>query len=345
MKTVKTILAGLVISAFSLMSVQAGEMTVTGSMKLASTKQGNKETGNPLGMDKELAITGSTDVNAGIIEKASYKLTVGENIAYNDSEIMFTTSLGTIGMSSTGGTIEDIDNIVPTAYEEAEALIGWASTVAAGGTTGFGDVGDTDGTYGIVYKNAIPGGMNLTAYYTPRFKSGDTNNDDGVSGSVSNKNGDAYSIMLRGNPLNIIEGVDFAFGYENNETKSVAATAQDAFSTTAALNYTYGPVKVGYQKGWMSTGLQGATAVEGYENDYVGIAYAVNDSLSVSYQNTKSKRHSNTGDNVQTDIKGYSVAYTMGGMTVAYVDNKASNADYTRAKTLTGSQVAIALAF
>lgn len=344
MKTVKIILAGLVISAFSLMSVQAGEMTVTGSMKIASTKQGNKETGNPLGMDKELAITGSTDVNAGIFESASYKLTLGENITYSDSEIMFTTSIGTIGMSSTGGTIEDIDNIVPTAYEEAEALIGFSSSSVAGGVAGFGDVGDTDGTYGIVYKNAVPGGMNLTAYYTPRSKSGDSNNDDGVSGSTSS-NGSAYSVMLRGNPLNLIEGVDFAIGYENNETKSIAATAQDAYSTTAALNYTYGPVKVGYQKGWMSTGLQGATAVEGYENDYIGIAYAVNDSLSVSYQNTKSKRHSNTGDNVEQDIDGYSVAYTMGGMTIAYVDNKASNADYTRAKTLTGSQVAIALAF
>jgi hypothetical protein len=337
MKTVKIILAGLVISAFSLMSVQAGEIAVTGSMKIASTKQGNKETGNPLGQDKELAFTGSTELDNGI--KASYKLTMAENFGYNDSELMFATSFGTIGMSSTGGTIEDIDNIVPTAYEEAEALIGFTAS------TGFNDVGDTDGTYGIVYKNAVPGGMNLTAYYTPRYGSGDTNNDDGVSASTSNSKGAGYSVMLRGNPLNLIDGVDFAIGYENLKTKSLANVADDAYSTTAALNYTYGPVKVGYQKGWFSTGLQGATAVEGYENDYIGIAYAVNDSLSVSYQNTKSKRHSNTGDNIETDVKGYSVAYTMGGMTIAYVDNKADNADYTRNTTLTGSQVAIALAF
>jgi len=338
MKTVKIILAGLAISALSLMSAQAGEMTVTGSMKIASTKQGNVNTGNPLGMDKELAITGSTELDNGM--SAAYKLTVGENLAYNDSEIMFGTSFGTIGMSSTGGTIEDIDNIVPTAFEEAEALIGFTSS------TGFLDVGNTDGTYGIVYKNAVPGtGMNLTAYYTPRYGSGDTNNDDGVSGSVSNSAGAGYSAYLRGNPLNLVEGLDFAIGYENLKTKSLAATAQDAFSTTAALNYAYGPVKVGYQKGWYSTGLQGATAVEGYENDYVGIAYAINDSLSVSYQNTISKRHSNSGDNVETDINGYSVAYTMGGMTIAYVDNTAKNANYTRDTTLTGSQVAISLAF
>jgi hypothetical protein len=339
MKTVKIILAGLVISAFSLMSVQAGEMTVTGSMKLASTKQGNKETGNPLGMDKELAITGSTDVNAGIFESASYKLTVGENVAFNDSEIMFTTSLGTLGMSSTGGTIEDIDNIVPTAFEEAEALIGFTAT------TGYVDIGNTDGTYGIVYKNAVPGGMNLTAYYTPRHGSGDSNNDDGVSGSTSAGAGAGYSVVLRGNPLNLIDGVDFAIGYENLEDTRAKATATDANSYTAALNYAYGPVKVGYQTSWYHTGNEGATTVEGYRAKNFGVAYAVNDNLSVSYQNTKSKRYSHTGDNIETDIDGYSVAYTMGGMTIAYVDNKASNANYTRNTTLTGSQVAIALAF
>ena len=337
MKTVKIILAGLVISAFSLMTVQAGEMTVSGSMKIANTKRGNGETGNPLGQDKEFAFTGSTELDNGMT--AAYKVTTTDGFAFNDSELMFTTSYGTIGMSSTGGTIEDIDNIVPTAFEEAEALINFTSS------TGFLDVGNTDGTYGIVYKNAIPGGMNLTAYYTPRHGAGDGSADDAPTASTSSGNDSGYSVMLRGNPLGLIDGVDFAIGYENLGDKRTKVTNTDQESYTAALNYAYGPVKVGYQKGYYHTGNEGATTVEGYANDYVGIAYAVNDNLSVSYQNTKSKRYSHTGDNIETDIDGYSVAYTMGGMTIAYVDNKATNANYTRNTTRSGSQVAISLAF
>lgn len=337
MKTVKIILAGLVISAFSLMTVQAGELTVTGSMKIASTKQGNKDTGNPLGQDKEFAFAGSTELDNGIT--AAYKVTSLDTFAFQDSELMFTTSFGTIGMSSTGGTIEDIDNIVPTAYEEAEALIGFTTS------TGFVDIGNTDGTYGIVYKNAVPGGMNLTAYYTPRHGALDGSADDSPTGSTSAGADSGYSVMLRGNPLGLIDGVDFAIGYENLGDKRTKATATDQESYTAALNYAIGPVKVGYQKAYYHTGNEGASTVEGYRSNIAGIAYAVNDNLSVSYQNHKSKRYSHTGDNIETDIEGYSVAYTMGGMTIAYVDNKASNANYTRNTTLTGSQVAIALAF
>lgn len=340
MKILKNILASCLISIFAVVAVQAGELSVSGSMKIANTKAGGVTTGNGLGQDAELSFTGSTELDNGI--KASYKQTVTDGFAFNDSELMFATSFGTIGVSSTGGTIEDIDNIVPTAYEEAEALISFTSS------TGFLDVGATDGTYGIVYKNAVPGtGMNATLYYAPQGGSGDAAADDTFSGDVAGaaKYGKAYSVMLRGNPLDLIPGADVALGYENIETKRTAATGSDTESYTAALNYAFGPVKVGYQMGYYHTGDEAASAVEGYKNTYAGIAYAVNDNLSVSYQNTKSRRLQHSGVGQTTDIDGYSVAYTMGGMTIALVDNRASDANYTKGTKRTGQQVAISLAF
>jgi hypothetical protein len=339
MKNIKHILAAFVISVFAIFTVQAGEMTLSGSMEISSTKTGGVTTGNSLGQENELAITGSTELDNGIA--VSYKQTVGDKFTFNDSELMFATAYGTIGMSSTGGTIEDIDNIVPTAFEEAEALIKYS-------TTGFNDVGENDGTYGIVYKNAVPGtGMNVTGYYTPKGGSSDSvATDDANSGDVAAANGRAYSVYLRGNPLNLIEGVDLAVGYENTKTQIASkATGTDHESYTAALNYTWGPIKVGYQKGYLHTGSELASGVEGYKNTSAGIAYAINDSLSVSYQETISRKLNHSGDNVSQEISGVSVAYTTGGATIAYVDNRADNGDYTRNRKLTGTQVVLSLAF
>jgi hypothetical protein len=328
MTKLKSILAAIMVSVFAIVSVQAGEMTLSGSMEISNTKTGGVTTGNGLGQENELAITGSTELDNGM--SVSYKQTVGDKFTFNDSELMFGTSYGTIGVSSTGGSIEDIDNIVPTAFEEAEALIKFSST-------GFLDVGSNDGTYGIVYKNAVPGtGMNVTGFYTPKAGSGDsTATDDANSGDINPGDGSAYSVYLRGNPLNIVEGIDVALGYENVGTEATSkATRTDEESYTAAINYTWGPVKVGYQKGYLHTGDEGATATEGYKNTYMGVAYAVNDNLSVSYQNTVSRKLNHSGDNVETDIKGYSVAYTSGGMTLAYVDNSAKNANYSKGNLL-----------
>jgi len=134
--------------------------------------------------------------------------------------------------------------------------------------------------------------------------------------------------------------------YEKTETQAATkADATDVESYTAAINYAYGPIKVGYQMGYLHTGDETASKAEGYKNAYAGIAYAVNDNLSVSYQNTKSRKLNHSGIGVTTEIDGYSVAYTMGGMTIAYVDNKADNANYTEGTKRTGSQIAIALAF
>ena len=340
MKTVRNILVSCLISIFAIVTAQAGELSVTGGMKIAQTKRGGTETGNGLGQDTELLFSGSTELENGMT--ATYKQSVTDAFGFNDSELMFATNFGTIGLSSMGGTIEDIDNIVPTAYEEAEALIGWATT------TGFLDVGETDGAYGIVYKNAVPGtGMNVTAFYTPKGGSGDAAADDSVSGAVNSDMDKAYSIFLRGNPLGLIDGVDFAIGYEIVTAHGAETTTaeSDLRSYTAALNYAYGPVKVGVQGGWLESGSHLQTLEEGYKNTNVGIAYAINDNLSVSYQQTKSTKVNWNGTSVQTDVDGYSVAYTMGGATIAYVQNKAKNANYTTDKQLTGNQVAIALAF
>jgi len=337
MKTLKNILVGSLASLIVFASAQAGELTVSGSMEVSKTSLGNQVTGNGIGQENELAITGSTELDNGTT--VSYKQTIGDTFGFNDSELVFGTSYGTIGVRSTGGTIEDLDNIVPTAFEEAEAL--WPSS------TGWQDIGSTDGTMGVTWANPLfDTGMNATVYYTPKAGSGDGIADDGVKGSAADDRGDALSVSLRGNPMGIVDGLDVALGYEQIDSR--VTTREDEESVTAGVNYTYGPLKVGYQMGYVAKGTgttTGEANVDWYKNVYAGAAYAVNDALTISYQIADSKRKLSSGSSIKTEAEGFSAAYTMGGMTIAYVNNDADNANYSDGTDRSAQQVVLSVAF
>jgi len=189
-------------------------------------------------------------------------------------------------------------------------------------------------------------GMNATVYYTPRAGSGDGIADDGVKGATADDRGDALSVTLRGNPMGIVDGLDVAIGYEQIDTRVTNQTDEE--SVTAAVNYTYGPLKVGYQMGYVDKGRGTAvssTGIDWYKNVYAGAAYAVNDALTISYQVADSRRKSANGASVKTEAEGFSAAYTMGGMTIAYVNNDADNANYTQGADRSAQQVVLSVAF
>ena len=118
MKNITKVGLSALAGALAITSVNAGEMTISGSMEASYTKgSGYLTTGNPLGMDKELSVTGSGELDNGTT--VSYKQTITDAMAFNDSELVFGTSYGTISMSSTGTPIDAIDNVMPTAFEEA----------------------------------------------------------------------------------------------------------------------------------------------------------------------------------------------------------------------------------
>ena len=116
MKTLKNMLFALVASSLVFANVNAGEMTLNGSMEVALTKV-DGETGNPIGLENEMDIVGSTELDNGI--GVSYKMTI-DATTFDDEELVFSTPYGTLAVTSTGGPLDANDNIVPTAFEEAE---------------------------------------------------------------------------------------------------------------------------------------------------------------------------------------------------------------------------------
>jgi len=51
---------------FAFTAANAGELTVSGNMETTYNSQGGSVTGNPLGMDRELKFSGSTELDNGI---------------------------------------------------------------------------------------------------------------------------------------------------------------------------------------------------------------------------------------------------------------------------------------
>ena len=205
MKNIKKVSLSALAGALAFTSVNAGEMSISGSMEGTFTKKGGMSTSSsPLGMDKELSITGSGELDNGV--GVAYKQTTTDALAFSDSELVFTgvPFLGdaSIALTSTGSPISAIDDVTPTAFEEANAAVGSVD-----------DVNGSDGTYGIRYTlaDAFGTGVKVDAMYFFEHGAGDANADNAAA-STEGGNEDGYEITLQGSVPGV-DGLSLGAGY------------------------------------------------------------------------------------------------------------------------------------
>ena len=113
-----------------------------------------------------------------------------------------------------------------------------------------------------------------------------------------------------------------------------------------------GPVSVGYQGYYLDNGTatQAGTATGAdYSGDAIGIAFNVNDQVSIGYQKVSEDKEAYTATpGVTRDIKSLSAAYSSGGMTMSIqqtdTDNYAMHAAGSELDTET-VQVTLSFAF
>jgi hypothetical protein len=311
-------------------------MSLSGSMEASYTKgSGYLTTGNPLGMDKELSVTGSGELDDGTT--VSYKQTITDALAFNDSELVFGNVLGTtasVAMTSTGSPISAIDDVTPTAFEEANALIG-----------SIDDVNGMDGTYGIRFTMAdvMGSGFKVDAMYTTAVGSGDAQDDNGTSGEQGLTADDGKEITITGS-VPMVEGLDVGVGFYTVDGKGKSSAGEYGQDEgTAYIKYSTGPVSLGYQKGVVTDYTGGAEETQ-FTNQYYGISYKVSDALSVSYNEMDSRRVVG-GSDVEQDFDSISLSYTVGGMTIGVADAEVSNASYTSGRTMDETSVSLSIAF
>ena len=315
---------------FAAVTANAGTLTVTGNMEATYQSEQDDVTGNPLGMDKELKFSGSTELDNGIT--VSVMQDTNDALVFGNSQIAFGNILGlaTIYIGSDADPMDGKDDITPSAYEEANGS-GSGSYVVTGTTSS--DIGLNAGQMGIGIKIGVPFLGALDAKYYPRAD-GAKNKDNDGSRSTNSSVGSAYSATLT-TPLSgipvvggALEGLVLTTGIEEKETSTIANT-EDHYGVTAALNYSYGPLSLGYQKKFNSRGqILASGDVIAYRDDVIGVAYKVNDSLSLSWNRYTSTKQADASGEVEQETDAINLGYTIGGMTIGIQDASTDNSGY-----------------
>ena len=116
-------------------SANAGSMTVKGGATATWSSNEADVTGNPIGMNSGLTFTGSGELDNG----TTFTLTVthADQDAYSASQIALTTpTLGTFTIDQSGGGLDRIDDMMPTAWEETTGTSLGTGIVNVAGVSG-----------------------------------------------------------------------------------------------------------------------------------------------------------------------------------------------------------------
>jgi hypothetical protein len=328
---------------FAVSTAHAGEMTVTGSMQATYQSEIDRTTGNPLGMDREIKFSGSTELDNGISMSVMQDFT--DACAFGDAKITFGNVGGLVDIyvGTDGSELDAIDDITPTAFEEANGS----------GSGSYKDVGGLAGEMGIGFKASLPILGTVSGQYVPKADA--TENADKTASGTGNANeinGSGTELVVK-TPLgdlpfvgDFLGGNTLTLGYAEEETASVANTT-DRLELTAALTGSIGNLSYGYQREHIDAGQTVAlTDAVFYNVETIGLAYAINDALSISYNITEQKQHNVAADSsFEQETDAINIGYTVGGITIGFQDASTDNANMVRDVTDDTRTVSIKAAF
>ena len=356
-----TALAG----SLAAISLQAGEMSVSGSFNATysvdSGTNTNTTKGKGLGTDKDFSVSGSGELDNGWTFSGYTQLT--DAMAVSSSALSMTMgSLGSISIASgSGGNSTKYDVQTPTAYEEVDD--GGNSSLSANYVGNWGD------NNSLIYASPSFDMGSVTAVlhaeYSPEA-TGTSPNDGGSVDNLAYGNGKSLGITLTGS------GVTFGAYGATRENNDETIGVKDSLEMVSYLNYAMGNVAVGVSTSYHDTGLQsapGATAAlataakvvgtaDGiFESTTYSIAYNINENVSVSYakatdtydaQSHGSATGTGSVADVDSDTESFQVAYSMGAMSIKAYQTKNDNVTYrtgTASGEQTTSEIALGLAF
>jgi len=179
--------------------------------------------------------------------------------------------------------------------------------------------------FGIIQDFGV---AKLSFNYTPDRTTGLANNDTNSfnstnTTSIYDAGQSAYEIGLRGNFGNkdLDLGIFYnrsANGGEKGVGDTVGGSSSDLIGKMLAASYAFGPTKVAYERAEVTSGTDVTT-----KSDSIGLAYAVNNNLSIGYTYVRTKSDANTGNtvtsslpNTKEKISQISVGYNLGPVMV-----------------------------
>jgi len=331
-KLTKIGLSALCGSLASISAANAGDMTVTGGVDMSwmlgmsgegDTNEGT--TGNPIGMGSNLTFKGDGELDNGW----TFALTVAmlNSDAYSNTNVTVTMGgLGELDFNSgnSANGIDAFDDKMPTAWEEPWGM---------GLNTGIQLVSGVGTASNVQYKTPTMAGTTITLAMAPDVGSADVaDKGHGVSDDLT---GRAYDATINMNPAfgtEVLSGLNLFIGGSLTEHHDETANLNDRGEAVGGITLDIGPVSLGYAASGITTGKTVTkTDEDWYKNAMYGVAFNINDDLSVSYGKHKSKQGNvqlEDNPNVEVDVTSWQIAYTMGGASVRYADSDVSNGSY-----------------
>ena len=372
MKNITKILLSLIASFAISTASFAGELTVTGDAK-ASYQMGSSDSttgaingSKNIGITNEITFSATGELDNGFAWKWQTELDSGAETSsgagIDDSQIVITTDMGNIGIYVSEGSLRG-------------AALGWdVSAFGAGSDNGNGGSmklgNELSGwnnlqlhtpagllPYGTVIKVGRSfGDTGINSYKSAGGAASDTHTDQVVGSATANwTSSEVTQYQIETTPL---DGLTIKADYM--DVGSVAATANRYSPEEGHISakYAYGNLSVGVGAGWLQNAVSKSSTgstIDFYSNESIGIGYAVNDSLSLSYTMEESTANfagidSQGGGNgaagdVALEVNSLQGAYTMGGMTMALSLDDIENAGYVTAKDQKEILFTVALSF
>ena len=320
-------------------SANAGELSVSGGAKLSyvgdSGNEDNAVDGNRFGMQRLVTMSGSGDLDNGMSVSLVHTFATSAGDGSTSAITLDMGSMGTLGygQDSYQVGISKIDDIVPTAVEEVSDGISLNATESATGAKIGGNSYEVDlGGNGFNYT--LPMGDMATVVIGLAPGGQDSLTDDGANSGTRDGDGSDSSVHIVMNPM---DGLTIVAG----TGEKVNGNNMDDLETIA-VKYTMGPISAGVQL----TEIDLEAANSGQNGDssttIVGVAFAVNDALSISYGEQETEID---GQSLDQELEGFSIGYSMGGMTFQAHSNEGTNLGGSASNQSEHTELTVSFAF
>jgi len=347
----KTLLVLVSALSISFGAATAGELTISGAAKASYKISGADDSNSKgIGVGNELNATASGEMDNGWTWSYSTELDPADGGAATNDDSQLVIGMGDMG------TIGFFDSEGGLSQELGYGIGALGTGTDWNGTMTFQYGGDVSNYPNVQYHlpaDMLPFGISAKVGFAPNLADGQGNSFKNAGPLQTNSlMGDsATHYTVSATP---IDGLGVGADYFS--TDDGTATAQDYESGNYYVKYAMGNWKVGYNKGYYAPALTDKnTAKTKYENTAWGIEFAVNDSLTVSYNEETSEAwtdvaiasaaSSGTKTSVESESESMQVAYIFGGATVGVSVVDTGNAEYTSGKDEKATVFTIAMDF
>jgi hypothetical protein len=361
LKTISVLVSASLISVVA----KAGALEVTGSATATYLINGGQNSsGKAIGISNELMFSASGELDNGFTWKYHTELDMADGGAASNDDTALVIGLGDLGTLG----IYDAEGGLSTELGFGIGAVGvgqdYANTM-----TRIGMGSDVSAEAHVAYytpAGLLPFGVEVAAGFAPNTADGQGNSakNSGLQADEAITGTQATQYRVSAAP---IDGLKIGADYFETGGNTTAALGQENTAGNMYAQYAFGNFKVGAYQGYLEPAITDKVARAGtadtatvsngnqYRFDGLGIEFAVNDQLSVSFTQEEFERRdyaaiaatasSRTVSSITAEQDTIMAAYNIGGATVGLSLVDTSNSDYVTGKDESKTIVSLAMEF